>query len=513
MMIKNLKLKTKTSLLAGVILTIVSCQQYGVLHEIDRDAIQSNAYIEFGNYVSSMTRASKTSGYGGFSVGDTMAVWGIQTTDSIVDVIFNNQDVRYIEDATWTYDQKKLWNKGSTYMFYGVFPYSTTLYTMSNDSNRYVTIPVFTTPDATEQQTDLMISERRDVSPFYTVDMYFHHILSNVNIYAKISNDLDTAGISSVTIKSIRFYNVKATGHYEQTGWDHNRAVGSWTDIRDYMQIPDKAEIEITKTSTAIYHDYLMMPQILFSVDSKPKDVCIDATFRIIYKDGTSATYIKNGIRLAGITGISNATRKAITSWEPNYKYNYTLTFNPLIATRTWDADGDGGLKIDPETGDTITSVDDTPFPGIMKYNPDEPDKIYIFEDTDQDGKPDTWNTYPLAWEDVDGDGQLEAGVDSDDDGHIDNLDGDNDTQMIPGGDPDKKPSDGNSNNPDGKDVILVHIDSDGDGDIDNDDDWVQIQKDPDTGIITPVSEIEDACIHFTATVQEWEQKYTLNYN
>ena len=170
---KNLKKILKVSLLSGMVLTSVSsCLQNGILHEIDRDADKSNAYIEFGNYVNKMTRASKTAGNGGFNVGDTMAVWGIQNTDGIVDVIFNNQDVRYVEDSTWTYDQKKLWNIGSKYMFYGVFPYSKTLYTMSTDGNYFVTIPEYTTPDAPADQTDLMISERRNVTPFQTVDKH-----------------------------------------------------------------------------------------------------------------------------------------------------------------------------------------------------------------------------------------------------------------------------------------------------------------------------------------------------
>lgn len=502
----------KTSISVGMMLIFASCQQTGILHEINTDADYSNAYIEFGNYVNKMTRAAKVSGNSGFNVGDTMAVWGEQTTGDIVDVIFNNQDVRFVGGSTWTYDNKKLWNIGSTYVFYGVFPYSTTLYTMSNDSNRYVTVGEFTTPDDPAKQTDLMISEKRAVSPFNTVDMFFHHILSNVNIYAKISDAMDTTGVESVTVKSMHLYNVHSTAHYEQTGWSQNRAVGSWSNHQGFMDIAPATDINISQQATAIYSDYLMIPQILFSTESQPKDVCIDATFRIVYKDGTSSTFIKKGIRLAGINGTSNSTSKPITTWEPNYRYNYTLALNPQVATRIWDADGDGSIQIDPVTGDTITDDDDTPFPGTMKYSPDEPDKIYIYEDTDGDGVPDTWEEYPVVWEDIDDDGLLEAGIDRDNDGHIDDVDNDNDTQQVPGGDPDKDPTDGNPKNPQGKDVILVHYDSDDDGDIDDDDEWIQVQKDPDTGIISPAREVEDATIEFTATISEWEQKYTVSY-
>ena len=505
----NLREIIKVSMLAGVMM-LSSCQQNGILHEIDPAANRSNAYIEFGNYVNKMTRASKTAGNGGFVAGDTMAVWGIQNTDGEIDVIFNNQDVRYLPDsAAWTYNNKKLWNIGSKYMFYGMFPYSKTLYTMSNDDNRYISIATYTTPDAPADQTDLMISERRDVTPFNTVDMFFHHILSNVNVYAKISDAINTDGISSITIKSIKFYNIHSTGSYQQTGWSQDRAVGAWTNQSGYMQIPAKTDIEITKTATAIYSDYLLIPQTLFSTDAQPKDVSIDAVFKISYTDGTSSTYTKNGLRLAGINGTTATTSQPISAWQPNYRYTYTLAFNPQRATRIWDADGDGSLQVDPETGTVLNDSDDTPFPGTMKYNPDEPDKIFVFEDTDNDGKPDTWVPTPIVWEDVDGDGKLEAGFDRDGDGHIDDVDGDNNTQQVPGGDPDSDPTDGNPNNPDGKDVILIHYDTDGDGDVDDDDEWIQLQKDPDTGIISPKAEIEDATITFTATVQEWEQAFT----
>lgn len=508
----NVRTKIKLSIIAGVAL-LSSCQQEGILHQIDADANKQNAYIEFGNYVNKMTRASKTSGDGGFVVGDTMAVWGEQTTGTDVDVIFNNQDVRFVSGSTWTYNNKKLWNIGSTYVFYGVYPYSKTLYTMSEDANRYITIPEYTTPNDPDQQTDLMISEKRAVSPFNTVDMFFHHILSNVTVYAKVADGFDDSGIQSASIKSIRMYNVHSTGHYEQTGWEQNRAVGAWSNLKDYMDIPEVTDQEITKTATPVFNDFLMMPQALFGTESQPKDVKIDVTFKIAYKDGTTSTFIKNGIRLAGINGTNGTTSKPISRWEPNYRYNYILAFNPQISTRVWDADGDGSIKIDPETGDTITTDDDTPYPGTMKYSPDEPDTIYIYEDTDGDGVPDTWVDYPIVWEDIDDDGLLEGGIDRDGDGHIDNVDNEDETQQEPGGDTDSDPTDGSPSNPDGKDVILVHVDTDGDGDVDDDDDWVQLQKDPDTGKIEPDRQIQDATIEFTATVHEWEDAYTIEYN
>ena len=194
----------------------------------------------------------------------------------------------------------------------------------------------------------------------------------------------------------------------------------------------------------------------------------------------TLGTTAPAGFVFEGFTATAGALSGAGSS--------YTLVM-PGVPARTWDADGDGSIMMDPETGDAITTCDDTPYPGVMRYNPDEPNVIYVFEDTDGDDVPDTWIPHPIAWEDIDGDGLLEGGIDRDGDGHIDDVDGDNNTQQVPGGDPDKDPTDGNPNNPNGKDAILIHYDSDGDGDVDDDDDWCQLQMDPDTGVITPARE------------------------
>ena len=502
----------KASLLLGMTL-MVSCQQNSIYTEIDTDYVR-NSTIEFNNYLSRMTRASKVNGDNSFVVGDTMGVWGVQKTGDQVDHIFINQPVRYVSGTTWTYDNKKLWNDGSKYVFYGVFPYSKTLYTVSNDTNRYVTIPAFTTPNVPDDQTDLLISERRRILPHNTVDMIFHHILSNVSIYIKVGTGLDTTGISQVMLTSIQLKNVKSTGTYTQTAWDNqNCAEGAWSGITGSMNIPAVTNKVLSYDATPAYQDYLMIPQSLYSTAAQPTDVVVDASFRIIYNDNSSSTYTKNNIRMAGITGRNGSNTQVISKWEPNYRYNYTLAFNPQKSTRTWEADGDGSLQIDPATGDTITTTDDTPYGGTMRYNPDEPNIIYIFEDTNNDTIPDTWKTYPIVWEDIDGDGLLEAGIDRNGDGQIDNVDDENVTQQVPGGNPDTDPTDGNASNPAGKDVILVHNDTNGDGVIDDTDDWTQIQKDPTNGVITPAREIEDLTIEFTASVSEWEQTYSVDYS
>lgn len=503
-------MKLKLITMASAAMLMAACSNNTAMYERDADRYP-DSYIEFSNYVSGMTRASKN-GSNTFVSGDAMGVWGYQTTGEYLDTIFNNQRVYYISGSTWNYDNKKLWNIGSTYKFYGIFPYGEDLYEIGDDNK--ATFADYVNPDDPDQQVDLMISEIREISPFNTVDMIFHHILSNVNVLVKFSDKVDTGGISGATMLNMHVSGIMNQGTYTQTGWNNNKvAEGVWSNQTGLMNIADIKNVDLNMDGTSVYalRDYIVVPQQLYKTHVAAQDVMIDATFRVRYKDGTSSTFIKNGIRLAGIQGKGKDGQiRKISSWDINSRYNYVLAFNPASNTRVWDADGDGSIQIDPETGDTITRTDDTPTPGVMRYDPDEPDIIQVYEDTDGDGIPDTWVNYPIVWEDIDDDGLLEGGIDRDGDGHIDNVDEDEDTNQ--NGDPHSDPTDGNPSNPDGKDVILVHVDTDGDGDVDEDDGWVQIEKDPDTGEIYPGRETDEYVIEFTATVSDWDDVYEIDY-
>ena len=494
----------------GILLTSACSDSYR-LSEPDPGQYTTNAEIEFNNYISGMTRASKN-GTGTFKAGESMGVWGYQTTGEYIDTIFKNQEITNVSGNVWTYENKKLWNIGSTYRFYGVFPYSTTLYTI--DKENKVTFKDYVNPSDTASQLDLMISEMRPISPFNTVDMIFHHIMSNVNLYVKISNNLDINGITSINLSKLHISGIKNKGTYQQTEWTaDNEPVGIWSGQTGLMDIPDATDIDLNmdRSATPVMKDVIMMPQQLFSAQGAADDVTIDAVFRIKYSDGTTSTFIKKGVRLAGITGklvANNDSTLKISSWDINNRYNYTLAFNPSLTTRIWEADGDGSLIINPVNGDTLSWTDDTPTPGTMKYDPEYPDVVQVLEDTSTTDIPKlVWVEYPIVWEDLDDDGLLEAGIDRDNDGHIDNVDGDTDTNQP--GNPHNDPTDGDpDNNPDGKDCILVKIDTDGDGVPDT---WVQLEKDPATGLITPERETNDSFIEFTATIQEWSDNHTFD--
>ncbi|MCR5138853.1 MAG: fimbrillin family protein [Bacteroidaceae bacterium] len=129
------------------------------------------------------------------------------------------------------------------------------------------------------------------------------------------------------------------------------------------------------------------------------------------------------------------------------------------------DADWNGSIDGDNNGSGTIVYTD-----------VNDPDTYMI--DTDGDGIGDI----PIVWEDIDGDGKLEGGVDRDGDGHIDDVDQDGtNITTTPHDDDDDKlhkdPSDLTTTGENaGKDVIMIHTDTNGDGVIDDNDEWKQLE-------------------------------------
>ena len=494
----------KTVIITSLTLMMMaSCSDNTVLQEMSKPDTFSS-YIEFSDaFVNSQTRTSLGVGKT-FSIDDKIGVFGFQKEDTVnsENLLFNNQMVKCIDsiNATWTYSPKKFWDKNSTYEFYAYYPYSAAF--KFDTLTKYFSLANFTVQKNVADQIDLMVSERNYANAFNTVELTFHHILSNVNIYASLSPKMDMDGITSIDILNFDIKGLKSTGTYSQTGWESNHyATASWTNLSGEYKFPGigygTSTMRLTTKMESIATDLLLMPQTLFYIDNQTEDPVMDVRFKVSYADSTSAIITKS-IRLSSISGVNKRTMATtpIYEWLPNNKYNYLLTVNPTSTTRIWTADHDGSNG----GGDKEPS-------GAI-YDPDQPNQIIIWTDTDGDGKIDDGETeiVPLVWEDIDGDGLLEAGVDLDGDGHIDNVDGDN-TTTTTGSDLHNDPTD--ANNTTGQDGILVYVDTDGDN---IPDDWRQLEKDPETGEIGPEKELEEATIEFTALVSDWEEEYDVNY-
>ena len=518
-------MKKQFVFLAGVTLMALASCSDGI--NIDNPYRPVNETIEFANFVdNSGTRASKGVGYT-FNEGEKIAVYGFENNAGTENQIFDNQEVTNTaghNNQVWAYSPKKYWTTGCTYEFYSAYPYEQPF--VFDAATKWFSLDNFTVDNDTAKQVDLMIAERNYATPNNVVELTFHHILSNVNFLAKVSPDVNPEEITSVDIVSLDIEGLLRKGSYAQTAWTANhQAEGAWTNPApvsksDYFDFPGVSGGKSVALKvggdkpTPIATDMLLMPQKLFYVDdpatgiSAEMDPVLKVSFKFSYVDNTSQVF-ERSLRLSSLKSYVKKTLQAdgsytsqevsdpIYQWLPNYKYTYLLNFNPAKTTRIWDADSDGSIDSDPSDPNRESPEKG----GGSRYNPDKPNVIEVLEG-------DEWVEYPVVWEDIDGDGKLEGGIDKDGDGHIDNVDGDNDTEYA--GDDKYDPTDGDDvNNPDGKDVILVYVDADGDGEPDT---WVQLEKDPETGEITPGKETEENFIEFTAVVADWEVEYGVNW-
>ena len=462
--IKNIKTMKKEIrnlfLFAAVAATaaLSACTESDVLVDESNTAVTRSSMIGFGlAEPENSTRASYTAA-ASFQAGDAMAVYAYQDGE---DRLFNDQQVTLGADGAWTYSPVKYWQAGSTYVFYAFYPYALG-HTFGTADEPYFTVPTFTVADAKDDQTDVMIAKKNTTRPFNTVDYVFNHILSNVNFYFTVADAFDMTGISSVSVKSFDMTGVYSTGAYTQTGFTSgSSAVGVWSEQSGTYDFPEVTTGTVTREATTytlnpetgettvsggtsrctLADDLLLLPQTIAD------DARLRIAYTLNYADGSQTTFSK-AVRLASIVGTSaKSGSEVLSTWKPNVRYNYTMAVNPSVTNvvndaSDWDGTDGGGDNVG--TGSIVVEGDGT-----------------YWIDADGDGAGD----YPIVFEDVDGDGWLEGGVDMDGDGHIDDVDKDGDkvSDGIHTGDTEKDPTDGTQTpGNEGKDVIL--IDTDGDG-------------------------------------------------
>jgi len=428
--------KSNILLLAAtaVVALFSACSESEVLVDNENVVNTRKDAIDFGIAVpQNSTRASYSSG-SSFQSGDVMAVDGFQDATT---QIFKNQAVTSQGGtAVWTYNPVKYWQKGSSYDFYAFFPFDIA-HSFGTADAPYYTVPTYTVSDDKDSQRDLMIAKKPVVKAFNTVDFVFNHILSNVNFYFAVSPSFNTTGISSVNVNSFDVTGLYNTGAYAQTGFSAASApVGAWSSQSGTYDFP---AVTSGTAPCTLSEDLLLLPQTIAD------DARIALTYTLAYEDGSSTTFSKS-VRLASIVGTSAANGdQVISTWEPNVRYNYTMAINPSVSNIvSEDVDWNGTIDGDKVgNGDLII----------------EGGSYWI--DTNGDGAGD----FPVVFEDVDGDGWLEGGVDRNKDGKIDDVDQDG-TTVTDGtatGDKSTEPSDGTTTGEHaGKDVILIDTDDDG---------------------------------------------------
>lgn len=403
-------MKNRFLLMAVATVALAACSKNETLFDVNGPANPAGG-IQFGIAdLDNVTRTSKTSG-ASFTSGDQMAVYGFQDSENL---LFNNQLVENVGKVIWQYSPVKYWQTGSSYKFYAMYPYSQahSFNTAVPSVEPYFVITDFTVNNDQEAQVDVMIAQENRTLPFNTVDFVFNHLLCNVNFMFRAKSDFDFSGIDSIAVDNFDVTGLNSKGTYTQTAWDASTsmAVGAWSGQTGTYDFPavTSGRVESNSQVSELATDLLLMPQQIAD------EARLQVTYTIYYSDESRATFTK-GVRLASIKGSLNGStaKDTIDCWNPNFIYNYTLAVNPAVTNVIWgSADYNGSIDLDQVHNSDIVVDEDT---------------VY-WVDFDEDGAGD----YRIVWEDIDGDGFREGGVDLDGDGHIDDLDADG-TSVTPG--------------------------------------------------------------------------------
>ena len=420
-------MKKSILILAAIALTVASCKDSEVVYDPSNYGNLNKSEIEFSNFVGGMTRASYASG-ASFKAGDEMGVYGFQTTGDIVDTIFKNKSVIKQEgEEIWYYTPKVYWNIGSIYDFYAMFPKSES--NSFDYDEKLFSVAGFTVALDKDEQVDLMIAKRiLNRNPGNAVNFEFNHILSNVSFYFKPADDFDTEGIESVEMVSFDVKNLYGTGSFAQTDWSDDAFVGAWTADEEVYDLPQVKDVTFNvgedKKAVALANDLLLLPQTISD------DAVIEVVYKINYSEDNTSTRFTKTVNLNKISGLNNKAQSRnkfkINEWEPNYRYNYTLSMNPSKGTPKPQGKDDFDQEDYENTDDPEDLV---PTVTIIQLDEDldEDGMNDFWIDEDNDGNPD----YPVIWKDIDDDGKEEALADRDGDGEPDDTDGDGNPDVI----------------------------------------------------------------------------------
>jgi len=423
------------------------------------DAIESakKAEISFANSLpGKITRTTLNS----FPDASVMQVYGYQSTGSLTDTVFFKQDVTYNESQdSWTYSPLKYWNKNSSYEFYAIYP-SNPGYGF--DLNNNFTVYDFLVKDAIADQTDIMIAEKNNATPFNVVTMNFNHILSQVNFTARHAMTQAADGVSGVKVNSLSLTGIMNYGTFTQDGFDATtgNVKGTWASLNGEYTFPGIGTgVELNgNVKTNLVTDLLLVPQ--------PLNALLTVNYTISYSDGTKSTFEKT-IPMETIE--SNGS--PITAWKHNTIYNYNMLLDPTKVSKEGDFSDcqiDWNGSFDKHDDTSGTEGDCVATDKSFLIGPDADGEYYVWIDVNGDSIEDALDTkYPVVWADLDGDGREEGGIDANGDGYIDNVDG----ETVNHSDPESKQvTDGDAtNNPDGRDGILVY-DKGGDK-------WLQLER------------------------------------
>lgn len=299
--------------------------------------------IGFDNHVGKSTRAEITdeaalAKEGGF------VVWGWKTPTSnkawaSATQIFNEVNVYDAStelgekgDATvWTYDNKKYWDKTSTYNFYAVAPYNPSSgaeYSCTDPATGLITITGAKSALATASDDFLIDRDGvKDVSgdaPHAKVGFDFNHVMAKVTLQL-LSGDINEGDVITVTKLTMSGWNSNNGTFVQNSGY-----VASTTNHSEWTLTDGTAgTVTFSKdggytlnetTAVAVENSYIMVPQTIAASTLK-----FTVDFTITYKDDDANPENNVTEEFVGHEG----TLATAQTWGTDTHTTYTIKVGP----------------------------------------------------------------------------------------------------------------------------------------------------------------------------------------
>ena len=321
-------MKKSYFMMAAAATIFAACTQTDLVNPVP----ETEQEIGFDNHVGKSTRAEIVDEYALAAEGG-FVVWGWKTptaapldwsADAITQ-IFNKVNVfasaidgEAGANTTWTYTNKKYWDKTSTYNFYAVAPYNPTSgeYSISDAENGLITITG--AQSALASVSDDFLIDRdgakgiSGAAPHAKVGFDFNHVMAKVTLKL-LSGDINEGDVITVT---------KLT----MSGWNSNN--GTFVQKSDYAaSTANHSEWTLTDgtagtvtfskeggytlnetTAVAVEDSYIMVPQAIAASTLK-----FTVDFTITYKAGGSENFVGHEGTLATAQTWGTDTHTAYT--------------------------------------------------------------------------------------------------------------------------------------------------------------------------------------------------------
>lgn len=229
----------------------------------------------------------------------------------------------YSGGGYWDYDKASdvhYWPTVGTLDFYAINPSGTVTPAISSTSNTFT----YTVEDNAVSQKDIMtaVALTQSKPTNLTVTMPFHHAMSQIVFNGEVSGDM------KATVKEIKLYNIKNGGTWTfQSNGESNPTCSPSGDAKTYTPLTS-ASATVTSTEGELIRGsepLLLVPQAISAATISDKATAPGTEVTAPY---ISVTYSLS--TSAGTSIKAEATEyyalPAVT-WNPGYKYVYTLTF------------------------------------------------------------------------------------------------------------------------------------------------------------------------------------------